>query len=162
MERATVNFERRKTAPAAPRAESLEVTVDELRRLLDESAARLRGYPDTFGDLRLANKPWTKKEALGHLIDWAIAHEQWVTRALMESKLQARGYPDEAAVTVQNYAAFPWLEAVDLWVSTNRLLIHVQPRIPEERAGDLPDWDGGSSHHFRKLMRELMLSLCRS
>jgi hypothetical protein len=134
VERAVVNFERRKTAPVAPRAESLEVTVDEMRRLVDDAALQLHGYPETFGDLRLANKLWTKKEAIGHLIDWAIVHEQWVTRALMESKLKARGYPDEAAVSVQNYADFPWLEAVDLWVSTNQLLIHVLTRVPEEKA----------------------------
>ena len=137
VERAAVNFERRKNAPAAPLAQSLEATIYPLQRLVDESAARLRGYPDTFGDLRLANKPWTKKEALGHLIDWAIVHEQWVTRALMESKLKARGYPGEAAVSVQNYAAFPWLDAVDLWVSTNQLLIHVLTRVPEEKASVL-------------------------
>jgi hypothetical protein len=128
-ERAAVTLGRRKVAP---RAASLEATIDELRRQVDDAAA-LRGHPDTFGDLRLTNRPWTKKEALGHLIDWAIVHEQWVTRALMESKLKARGYPDEVAVTVQNYAAFPWIETVDLWVSTNQLLIHVMARVPEEK-----------------------------
>ena len=128
-ERAAVALGRRK---AAPRSASLEATIDELRGLVDDAAA-LRGHLDTFGDIRLANKPWTKKEALGHLIDWAIVHEQWVTRALMESKLKARGYPDEAAVSVQNYANFPWLEAVDLWVSTNQLLIHVLTRVPEDK-----------------------------
>ena len=97
-----MTFERRK---AAPRAQSLAATIDELRRLLDDANA-FRGHPETFGDLRIADKPWTKKEALGHLIDWAIVHGQWVTRALMESKLEARGYPDEAAVRVQHYSGF--------------------------------------------------------
>jgi hypothetical protein len=33
---------------------------------------------------------WTRKEALGHLIDWAAAHQQWFARALAEPKLTAR------------------------------------------------------------------------
>ena len=59
---------------------------------------RLREYADSFGNQRLKRKPWTRKEALGHLIDWAIAHRQWVTEALIESTFEAAGYSDEASV----------------------------------------------------------------
>jgi hypothetical protein len=65
------------------------------------------------------------------LIEWAMVHHQWLTWALMESKLRAAGYPDEAAVAVQHYSDFPWAETVDLWVSLNGLLIHELAKIPE-------------------------------
>lgn len=130
-----VVFEPMERTPVAPPETSIEPAISGLRRLVDESAARLRGYADSYGDERLSSKSWTRKEALGHLIDWAIAHERWVTRAVIESKLRAAGYPEDAAVAVQHYSAFPWPEMVDLWASLNRLLIHVVVRLPEDKLG---------------------------
>ena len=104
-----------------------------MRQLVDNTGARLREFAAPHGDQRLKRKPWTRKEALGHLIDWAIAHQQWLARALMESRLTAAGYPDEAAVAVEHYADFGWVETVDLWISLNGLLVHVLLRVPEEK-----------------------------
>lgn len=128
-----VVFERREPAAAAPAETSLEATISALRRLVDESATRLLGYADSFGDQPLRSNAWTRKEALGHLIDWAIAHEHWVTQAVLESRLKVVGYPHDEAVGVQHYSDFPWPETVDLWASLNRLLIHVLVRIPEDK-----------------------------
>jgi hypothetical protein len=128
-----VVFERREPAPVAPPGTPLESAIYDLRQLVNNTEARLRGYADPYGDQRLQGKSWSRKEALGHLIDWAIAHQQWVTQVLTESKLMAAAYPDEAAVAVQHYADFPWLETVDLWASLNRLLIHVLARVPEDK-----------------------------
>ena len=128
-----VVFERRDPAPVAPPQTPLESAIYDLRQLVDNTEARLRGYADPFGDGRLHGKSWSRKEALGHLIDWAIVHEQWVTQVLTESKLIAAAYPDEAGVAVQHYADFPWPETVDLWASLNRLLIHVLARAPDDK-----------------------------
>jgi hypothetical protein len=121
--------------PAPSQASSLEAAIYDLKRLVDDTFPRLRGQPDGYGEQRLPDAQWTRKEALGHLIDWAIAHERWVTQALMEPKLQAEGYPNEGAVRIQHYADFPWLEAVALWASLNRLLVHVLRRVPEYKLG---------------------------
>jgi len=128
-----VVFERREPAPVAPPDTSLGAAIHDLRQLVDSTEARLRGYADPYGDRRLHGKSWSRKEALGHLIDWAIVHERWVTQVLTEPKLVVAAYPGEAAVAVQHYAGFPWPETVDLWVSLNRLLIHVLARVPEEK-----------------------------
>ena len=122
----------RKPPPGNARAESLEAIIHALEQLVDNTAARLRGE-DAYGDQRLKRKPWTRKEAIGHLIDWAIAHQQWLTRALMDPRLAASGYPAEAAVAVQHYAEFSWTDTVDLWVLLNHLLIHLLLRVPEEK-----------------------------
>lgn len=119
--------------PVAPPETSLATSIYDLRQLVDNTAARLRVYADPYGDERLHRKPWTRREGLGHLIDWAIAHHQWATQAVMESRLKLAGYPDEGAMAVQHYADFPWAETVDLWASLNRLLIHVLARVPEDK-----------------------------
>jgi hypothetical protein len=118
--------------PVAPQAASLQATIQALQEVVVSMAARSRS--DSYGDGRLKRKPWTRKEALGHLIDWAIAHQQWLTRAVIESRLAAAGYPDEAAVAIQHYAEHSWTDTVDLWVLLNQLLIHVLLRVPEDKA----------------------------
>src|SRR5271156_4028016 len=120
-------------APVAPQASWPQPTISKLQQLVDNTAPRLREFADSYGNQRLQRKPWTRKETLGHLIERAMVHHQWVTWALMESKLRAAGYPDEATVAVQRYSDFPWAETVDLWVSLNRLLIHYLLRVPESK-----------------------------
>jgi ATP-dependent Clp protease ATP-binding subunit ClpC len=73
----------------APLAKMLEPAISRLRQLVDNTSVRLREYSDAYGDQPLKRKPWTRKEALGNLIDWAMLHQQWVIRAMMESKLKA-------------------------------------------------------------------------
>jgi hypothetical protein len=126
-------FEKPQPPPVAPPETSLGPTIHNLRRVVDETAARLRGYADAYGGQLLSSKPWTRKEALGHLIDCAITHQQWATRAMLESKLKAAGYPDASMVAIQHYSDFPWPETVDLWASLNRLLIHVLERVSEDK-----------------------------
>ncbi len=123
--------------PVVPLAAALGSKIEALQQLVDNTAARLSDA-DFFGDQRLKRKPdprkpWTRKEALGHLIDWAMAHQQWVTAALLDSKLTAAEYPRDDAAAIQGYAEFSWTETVDLWVLLNRLLIHVLLRVPEDK-----------------------------
>jgi hypothetical protein len=105
--------------------------------LLDSTVAHLHPYSVSYGEQRQKRKPWTRKEALGHPIDWAMAHQHWLARALVESKLTATGYPDESAAAIQHYGEYAWPELVDLWVSLNRLPIHVPLRVPEDKV-DVP------------------------
>lgn len=118
----------------------MEPSIRALENLLDGTVAHLHAYSISYGEQRLkrepqADKPWTRKEAFGHLIDWAMAHQQWFSLALAESKLTATGYPGEAEVALQHYADYSGWETVDLWVMLNWLLIHVLRRVPEDRLG---------------------------
>ncbi|MGA2883251.1 MAG: Clp protease N-terminal domain-containing protein [Bryobacteraceae bacterium] len=120
-------------APSPAAAPALELNIRALENLLDTTVAYLHAYSISYGEQRLKRKDWTRKEAFGHLIDWAMAHQQWLARALTESKVTVSGYPDEAEVAIQGYADFPWWETVDLWVMLNWLLVHVIRRIPEAK-----------------------------
>jgi hypothetical protein len=93
---------------------------------------------DENGSRRLKRTRWTRKQALGHLIDWAAAHQQWFARALSEPRgaapqVDGLGYPEDGWPAAQHYNEMPWYRLVDLCVSLNRLLIHVIAHIPEER-----------------------------
>jgi hypothetical protein len=118
--------------PKAPATQSLAEMIAAVEALL-EREGDLDAFSPAAGEQRLKRKPWSRKEALGHLIDWATAHHQWFARALTEPKLVVPGYPDDNWVAVQRYADLPWLDIVDLWVVLNRLLMHVLRQIPEEK-----------------------------
>jgi Clp amino terminal domain, pathogenicity island component len=107
--------------------------AEDLRNLVDNTRERLQPRKDD-GEQLLKRKPWKRIEALGHLIDWAMAHQQWLVEALAESKVKAAGYPDESTAAIKRYADFDWPEAVELWVSLNRLLVHVLAGLPEDKA----------------------------
>jgi hypothetical protein len=89
------------------------------------------------GPPRLKRTWWTRKEALGHLIDWAAAHQQWFARALTEPKLTAGGYPEDGWLSAQHYNDLRWQKLWILCVSLNGLIAHVLAHIPEEKM-DMP------------------------
>ncbi len=116
-------------------APSLRDTISKLKQLVDQTTAYLeQSHPD-FADQRLKRKPWTRKEALGHLIDWATVHHVWFVRALTEPRLSVTGYPEDTWVSAQRYAEASWTHLGGLWTSLNGLLIHVLAGLPEEKLG---------------------------
>jgi hypothetical protein len=115
-------------------APSLVEQINLLTHLVFGTIEHLNDYSENDTRERLKRSSWSRKEALGHLVDWAIVHHAWVARALTEPKVPARGYPDEAWVSAQQYSGYPWPELVDTWLSLNRLILYVWMRIPEARA----------------------------
>ena len=112
--------------PRAPKAPSLANTIAALDRIIDADIQHLNP------DQRLKRHPWTRKEAVGRLVDLATAHHQWLARALAEGSVAA-GYPSEEMVAAQQYADYDWRELISLWLLINRLVIHILGVIPEER-----------------------------
>ncbi len=119
--------------PAEPSAPRLGPVIATLEQLVDKTRRHLKRYTDDYGEQKLKRKPWKRKEALGHLVDWAAIHQAWFACALTEPKLAAKGYPHEQWASAQRYDKYPWQATVDLWVAQNRLLVHVLSQIPEDK-----------------------------
>jgi len=114
-------------------APSLRESVSKLDQLVEEVLSHLGTSSENVGDRRLKRKEWSRKEAVGHLIDWATTHHEWFARALTEPRLVANGYPEDSRVAAQRYSEVSWTELLWLWSSLNRLLIHVLACVPEEK-----------------------------
>jgi hypothetical protein len=119
--------------PPEPAAPSLRGQASRLSGLVTEAQPHLEFFSDSDGDVRLKRKDWTRKEAMGHLIDWATTHHQWIARALTEPKLAAAVYPLDEWVAAQQYRTAAWKDLVELWVRLNAMLLHVLAQIPEEK-----------------------------
>jgi hypothetical protein len=126
-------------AESAPQPASTVPLAAEAAGPLDQAARVLRRMIGLAvliqeqGPSPLKRTGWTRKEALGHLIDWAGAHQQWFARALTEPKLTASGYPGDGWLSAQGYDELSWQELLHLCISLNRLLVHVIACIPEEK-----------------------------
>ncbi|HLK19109.1 MAG TPA: Clp protease N-terminal domain-containing protein [Bryobacteraceae bacterium] len=120
-------------AQRPPLSESMIGPVTGLQRLTAETVRNLQSYSDSYANQRLKRKPWTRKEAFGHLIDWAVIHQQWFARALTEPNLAAESYPLDDWVGAQQYRFADFKELVDLWVALNRLIVHVMAQVPQEK-----------------------------
>jgi hypothetical protein len=108
-----------------PKASSLSAPIAAINRQLGLEFEQLDP------DQRLKRKPWTRKEAMGHLIDLATAHQQLLARALTEPAITVVGYPSDDWVTAQHYNDHGWYELLSLWILINRLLMHVIAQVPE-------------------------------
>jgi hypothetical protein len=113
--------------------EPLQNSVAALRALVDSSLRHLEIHSDGYGDQRLKRQDWSRKEAMGHLIDWATAHHQWLATALVEPSMNAREYPQDDRVKAQHYDGCSWPDLVDTWVSLNRILIQVLTHMPDDK-----------------------------
>jgi hypothetical protein len=119
--------------PPQAAAPALNPVVAHLANLVTTGADRLNDWSDKEGAQILHRKNWTRKEALGHLVDCAAAHQQWFAVALTEPRVAAHGYPTMDWLSPQNYRGFAWRDLVDLWVTLNRFLVHVIAQIPPQK-----------------------------
>jgi hypothetical protein len=111
----------------------LRPTVQRLQGLIDGTFPQLAGYSEADSGKFLKRKPWTRKEAVGHLVDYASSHQQWFARALTEPSIAVLSYPPDDWVAAQHYRNFSWPDLMDLWSLLNELIIHVLTRTPEEK-----------------------------
>ena len=116
-----------------PRAASLELAIMRLDQLVERTAKQCASQADAFGEQRLKRRSWSRKEAVGHLIDYAIAHYGWISRALTEARPNLGGRPEDQWVYELSYANYAWRDLLDVWESVNRLLIHVLLHLREEK-----------------------------
>jgi hypothetical protein len=116
--------------PAAP---SLQMPLTRLQILITGSRPHLKAFSNADGAARLKRKDWSRRQAMGHLIDWATTHHLWIVRALTEPKVVAAGYPLEEWVGAQQYEEVPLKDLVELWLGLNRLLLHAMAQVPEAK-----------------------------
>jgi hypothetical protein len=97
------------------------------------AARHLEFMRDAEAEQHVKTGTWTRKQAMGHLIDYATAHHQWISGAMVEPRVVAAGYPDADRAAAQKYEQLPWMRLVRLWVAINQLLGHVILQLPEEK-----------------------------
>ena len=110
---------------------SMEKDIEDLRTILDKSAAELEAISEAESSEKPSAEKWSKKEILGHLIDSAANNHQRFVRAQLSAELKLLDYEQQAWVTTQRYQNESWESLSELWRSYNRHLLHLVSSIPE-------------------------------
>jgi hypothetical protein len=116
-----------------PAAAQLELPLTRLQILITGARPHLEAFSNADGAVKLKRKDWSRRQAMGHLIDWATAHHLWIARALTEPRVTSAGYPLDEWVGVQQYESLPLKRLVALWLAQNFLLLHVMAQAPEAK-----------------------------
>jgi hypothetical protein len=120
------------TARAGSDVPAANASIARLAALMDRLLTHLDHSAKT-GQVCLRRRPWTRKEAIGHLIDWATAHQQVFARALTEPSVAVPPLAPDSWVEAQAYGQLPWTGLVRLWASLNGLILHVLSQLPAEK-----------------------------
>jgi hypothetical protein len=118
--------------PPGPLAADTPIAT-RLVSLIQTAESQFLQFSESEADVAVGQKGWSRKEALGHLIDWASTHHLWLARALTEPKPAFGGYPQDEWIAAMGYETYVWTDMIPLWTSLNYLLTHTVARIPEEK-----------------------------
>ncbi len=110
-----------------------EEVLDDFRRTVEESSARLLSMTEEESRAPLADGKWSAKETVGHLIDSASNNHGRFVRAQFKDDLVFEGYAQEDWVRSQAYDEEPWPLLVGLWRHYNLHLAHVMQHAPEAK-----------------------------
>src|SRR2546423_3959289 len=105
--------------------------AEELRRTVDDAAARLLKLSDAEAKRRPRPGKWSPAEIIGHLIDSASNNHQRFVRAQFQNDLVFPGYDQDAWVVFQAYRDAQWSDLVTLWKNFNFHIARVMENTPE-------------------------------
>jgi hypothetical protein len=118
--------------PISAGAGAVRTARRKLKHLVDETGGKVSA-DESYGDEILKRRRWSRKQAMGHLVDWTCAYQQWMTWALHEQNIRMPGYPSEEWVKSPRYAEFRWRNLVELWIGLNYLLLDLTAQISEDK-----------------------------
>jgi hypothetical protein len=107
--------------------------VARLLSLVLTSESKLFRFSESEAEDAVGQKRWSRKEALGHLIDHATTHLHWLARALTESKPVFAGVPQDDWMEAMGYRTRLWGELIPLWISLNHMLAHSLGGVSSEK-----------------------------
>ena len=142
------------------------VNLDRFQQVLEAAEPKLRAISEADSMRRPAPTAWCAKEVLGHLIDSASNNHQRFIRGQLAAELHSLSYDQDAWVERGAYVWRSWAELVDLWIATNRQMLHIARWMRPESLGavivvgtDVPvtlqfivnDYVRHIEHHLRQL-----------
>jgi hypothetical protein len=75
---------------------------------------------------------WSIKEIVGHLVDSCSNNHQRLSRYQANGNFEFPGYDQLQFVQRANYSTFDFKTLLSLWLSYNKLLLHLVDQIPPQ------------------------------
>ena len=97
----------------------------EFTDLVDGFYSLLEQTPPELVEKKKNPTSWSLKEIVGHLVDSASNNHQRFVRLQLGNLKVFPAYDNEGWIAVQRYNEYEWSALLALWISYNRLLLHV-------------------------------------
>ncbi|HEY2379860.1 MAG TPA: DinB family protein [Terriglobia bacterium] len=123
------------------------------------SGDKLGQIDDAVAAAPRAPGKWSKKQALGHLVDSAANNHQRFVRLQLAPRIDLPGYDGDAWVRVQRYQDRPWLEIVQLWQTYNTQLAAVIRSVDPKSLQNVWHTPDGKDLTLEFLMRDYVTHL---
>lgn len=105
----------------------------QLIAIVDAAESRLNGMAEDESGTPVLAGGWSRKQALGHLIDSASNNHQRFVRAALQDSLDFPGYDQDGCVRIAAPGEASWKTLVALWANYNRYLAHIIARLPADK-----------------------------
>ncbi len=106
----------------------------ELAGVVERATPALRQIGDRDAGAAALPGGWSRKQAIGHLIDSASNNHQRFVRAAQAGSLVSPNYDQDGCVKVQAFQEAAWPILLDAREGMNRLLVHVLTHLPAAAA----------------------------
>lgn len=146
------------SAPSAAILFSMESVSQDLLSAV-ASGDKLGQIDDAVAAAPRAPGKWSKKQALGHLVDSAANNHQRFVRLQLAPRIDLPGYDGDAWVRVQRYQDRPWLEIVQLWQTYNTQLAAVIRSVDPKSLQNVWHTPDGKDLTLEFLMRDYVTHL---
>lgn len=113
----------------------MKPTIDELRQLITDYAAKFRAIPEPEFSLKPLPHKWSKKEVVGHLIDSAHNNLRRFICGQYEPFPPHIVYHQDFWVYANAYGHAPQEDVITLWKLINHQLCTVLETMPAENYG---------------------------
>lgn len=106
---------------------------EQLARAVEIAELKLRKISEVESSKPILKGGWSRKQAIGHLIDSASNNHQRFVRASLQGSLDFPVYDQDGSVRVQAVQSAPWTLLVTLWADYNSYLAHVIAHLPADK-----------------------------
>lgn len=107
--------------------------LEDFRRTIDSAAERLRAIDEAQAAKPRAERHWSSKQIIGHLIDSATNNHARFVLGQLKDDLVFPGYEQDGWVRTNHYQAESWPQLVELWRAYNLHLHHVMSHADQAK-----------------------------
>ncbi|MGQ0760570.1 MAG: DinB family protein [Acidobacteriota bacterium] len=99
--------------------------LEDFRRTIDSASKRLRAIDEAQAAKPRAERHWSSKQIIGHLIDSATNNHARFVLGQLKDDLVFPGYDQDGWVRTNHYQDASWPQLIELWRTYNLHLHHV-------------------------------------
>ena len=133
----------------------MQETIDKIENLIGQAHVYFASHDEESLRAPIAEKKWSRKQIIGHLIDSALNNLQRFTEIGYQPQPYIyREYHQSELVQINDYQNVDTIELLRLWILINRQIVRVIQSVTPERLNLKVQFTDGEISDLRFLMAD--------